>query len=157
MATGARSRRSIIAKLAFCTTAATYGFGALSFESSPGKCDRSDIGVAGLCTEEQAARGKARYLAASAACHGGLLQRNSGSPELAAAALMTRWGDQRVAAVRVCVRLERAQDRVAILPACARNDVRERLDVSDDGKWPNLGTRLGNSPPICRATGRNWL
>jgi mono/diheme cytochrome c family protein len=51
----------------------------------------------GVYTEEQATRGKARYFAACAACHGGPLQGDSDSPELAGTAFMKRWDDQPVA------------------------------------------------------------
>jgi hypothetical protein len=76
------------------------------------------------CTEEQAARGKARYFAACAACDGGLLQRNSGSPELAAAALMTRWGDQPVAAL-FAVASDSNADRIAWLAKISFTGVRK--------------------------------
>ena len=51
----------------------------------------------GVYTKDQAARGKARYFAACAACHGGLLQGDSDSPELAGTAFMKRWGEQSIA------------------------------------------------------------
>jgi hypothetical protein len=37
----------------------------------------------------------------------------------------------------------------------SRGRMKRRSDgvLTKRGKWPNLGTRLGNSPPICRATG----
>jgi len=50
----------------------------------------------GVYTKEQAARGKARYFASCAVCHGGLLQGDSDSPELAGTSFMKRWGDQSV-------------------------------------------------------------
>lgn len=51
----------------------------------------------GVYTQDQAARGKARYFTACAACHGGLLQGDSDSPELAGTSFMKRWGDQPIA------------------------------------------------------------
>jgi S-disulfanyl-L-cysteine oxidoreductase SoxD len=51
----------------------------------------------GVYTKDQAARGKARYFTACAACHGGLLQGDSDSPELAGTAFMKRWGEQSLA------------------------------------------------------------
>jgi S-disulfanyl-L-cysteine oxidoreductase SoxD len=53
----------------------------------------------GVYTKEQAARGKARYFSSCAVCHGGLLQGDSDSPELAGPAFMKRWGDQSVGAL----------------------------------------------------------
>jgi quinoprotein glucose dehydrogenase len=50
----------------------------------------------GVYTKEQAARGKTRYFTACAVCHGGLLQGDSDSPELAGNSFMKRWGDQSV-------------------------------------------------------------
>jgi mono/diheme cytochrome c family protein len=50
----------------------------------------------GVYTKEQAARGKARYFSSCAVCHGGLLQGDSDSPELAGTSFMKRWGDQSV-------------------------------------------------------------
>ena len=50
----------------------------------------------GVYTKEQAARGKARYFASCAVCHGGLLQGDSDSPELAGNSFMKRWDDQSV-------------------------------------------------------------
>jgi cytochrome c len=50
----------------------------------------------GVYTKEQAARGKTRYFASCAVCHGGLLQGDSDSPELAGNSFMKRWGDQSV-------------------------------------------------------------
>jgi mono/diheme cytochrome c family protein len=47
-------------------------------------------------TKEQAARGKARYFASCAVCHGPQLQGDSDSPELAGKSFMKRWGDQSV-------------------------------------------------------------
>jgi S-disulfanyl-L-cysteine oxidoreductase SoxD len=51
----------------------------------------------GVYTNEQAARGKTRYFASCAICHGALLQGDSDSPELAGKSFMKRWGDQSVA------------------------------------------------------------
>jgi len=51
----------------------------------------------GVYTKNQAARGKARYFNACAACHGGLLQGDSDSPELAGTSFMKRWRDQPIA------------------------------------------------------------
>jgi quinoprotein glucose dehydrogenase len=51
----------------------------------------------GVYTKEQAARGKARYFTSCAACHGGVLQGDSDSPELAGPGFMKRWGDQSIA------------------------------------------------------------
>jgi S-disulfanyl-L-cysteine oxidoreductase SoxD len=53
----------------------------------------------GVYTKEQAARGKARYFSSCAVCHGGLLQGDSDSPELAGSSFMKRWGDQSVGAL----------------------------------------------------------
>jgi cytochrome c len=53
----------------------------------------------GVYTKEQAARGKARYFASCAVCHGPQLQGDSDSPELAGKSFMKRWGDQSVAAL----------------------------------------------------------
>jgi quinoprotein glucose dehydrogenase len=50
----------------------------------------------GVYTKEQAARGKTRYFAACAVCHGSALQGDSDSPELAGRSFMKRWGDQSV-------------------------------------------------------------
>ena len=50
----------------------------------------------GVYTKEQAARGKTRYFASCAVCHGGLLQGDSDSPELAGTSFMKRWSDQSV-------------------------------------------------------------
>src|SRR5712664_103445 len=50
----------------------------------------------GVYTKEQAARGKTRYFAACAVCHGPALQGDSDSPELAGKSFMKRWGDQSV-------------------------------------------------------------
>jgi mono/diheme cytochrome c family protein len=51
----------------------------------------------GVYTKDQAARGKTRYFTACAACHGGLLQGDSDSPELAGVGFMKRWGEQSIA------------------------------------------------------------
>jgi quinoprotein glucose dehydrogenase len=51
----------------------------------------------GVYTKGQAARGKTHYFTACAACHGGLLQGDSDSPELAGVGFMKRWGDQSIA------------------------------------------------------------
>jgi len=51
----------------------------------------------GVYTKEQAARGKARYFTSCAACHGGVLQGDSDSPELAGTGFIKRWGDQSIA------------------------------------------------------------
>jgi hypothetical protein len=53
----------------------------------------------GVYTNEQAALGKARYFAARAACHGGLLQVTSESAQIAGTAFVKRRGDQPVAAL----------------------------------------------------------
>jgi S-disulfanyl-L-cysteine oxidoreductase SoxD len=50
----------------------------------------------GVYTKEQAARGKTRYFASCAVCHGSELQGDSDSPELAGKSFMKRWGDQSV-------------------------------------------------------------
>jgi mono/diheme cytochrome c family protein len=50
----------------------------------------------GVYTKDQAARGKTRYFAACASCHGGLLQGDSDSPELAGTSFMKRWGEQSI-------------------------------------------------------------
>src|SRR5215467_15287605 len=50
----------------------------------------------GVYTKEQAARGKTRYFASCAVCHGPQLQGDSDSPELAGSSFMKRWGDQSV-------------------------------------------------------------
>src|SRR5215813_4818711 len=50
----------------------------------------------GVYTKEQAARGKTRYFASCAVCHGPQLQGDSDSPELAGKSFMKRWGDQSV-------------------------------------------------------------
>jgi len=50
----------------------------------------------GVYTKEQAARGKTRYFASWAVCHGALLQGDGDSPELAGKSFMKRWGDQSV-------------------------------------------------------------
>ena len=50
----------------------------------------------GVYTKEQAARGKTRYFASCAVCHGSQLQGDSDSPELAGKSFMKRWGDQSV-------------------------------------------------------------
>ena len=51
----------------------------------------------GVYTKEQATRGKTRYFASCAVCHGPQLQGDSDSPELAGKSFMKRWGDQSVA------------------------------------------------------------
>jgi mono/diheme cytochrome c family protein len=53
----------------------------------------------GVYTKDQAARGKTRYFTACAACHGGQLQGDGDTPELAGKLFMKRWGDQSVAAL----------------------------------------------------------
>lgn len=85
--------------IAFCTTAAAVGFIALAPIVFPAKAAETTSVWQGVYTEAQAARGKARYFAACAACHGGLLQGDSDSPELAGSAFIKRWGDQPVAAL----------------------------------------------------------
>src|SRR5260370_40774151 len=50
----------------------------------------------GVYTKEQAVRGKTRYFASCAVCHGAELQGDSDSPELAGKSFMKRWGDQSV-------------------------------------------------------------
>ncbi len=50
----------------------------------------------GVYTKEQAARGKTRYFASCAVCHGPQLQGDSDSPELAGKSFMKRWGDQSI-------------------------------------------------------------
>jgi cytochrome c553 len=57
---------------------------------------RRHIGVGRVYTKEQAARGKTRYFASCAVCHGPQLQGDSDSPELAGKSFMKRWGDQSV-------------------------------------------------------------
>jgi S-disulfanyl-L-cysteine oxidoreductase SoxD len=68
---------------------------------SPGTAPSAAEGVIsvweGVYTKEQAARGKTRYFASCAVCHGALLQGDSDSPELAGKSFMKRWGDQSVA------------------------------------------------------------
>jgi S-disulfanyl-L-cysteine oxidoreductase SoxD len=85
--------------IGFCTTAAVCGFVALAPIVSPANATDTTSAWQGVYTAAQAARGKARYFAACAACHGGLLQGDSDSPELAGTAFMKRWGDQPVAAL----------------------------------------------------------
>lgn len=85
--------------IAFCTIAATFGFVALTAIICPTNATETTSVWQGVYTKEQAARGKARYFTACAACHGGLLQGDSDSPELAGTAFMKRWGDQPVAAL----------------------------------------------------------
>lgn len=53
----------------------------------------------GVYTKDQAARGKARYFTACAACHGGVLQGDGDAPELAGKSFMKRWGNQSVSAL----------------------------------------------------------
>jgi mono/diheme cytochrome c family protein len=66
----------------------------------PGHAAESDISaMQGLYTKDQAARGKARYFVACAACHGGLLQGDGDTPELAGKSFMKRWGNQSVGAL----------------------------------------------------------
>jgi hypothetical protein len=84
--------------IAFCTTLAAFGFVALTAIVFPVNSTETTSVWQGVYTEEQAARGKARYFAACAAC-GGLLQADSDSPELAGTAFIKRWGDQPVAAL----------------------------------------------------------
>src|SRR5258706_3312324 len=50
----------------------------------------------GVYTKEQAARGKTRYFASCAVCHGAELQGDSDSPELAWKSFIKRLGDQSV-------------------------------------------------------------
>jgi cytochrome c len=85
--------------IAFCTTAAAFGFIAPTPIVFPAKATETISVWQGVYTEEQAARGKTRYFAACAVCHGGLLQGDNDSPELAGTAFMKRWGDQPVAAL----------------------------------------------------------
>jgi mono/diheme cytochrome c family protein len=53
----------------------------------------------GVYTKDQAARGKTRYFASCASCHGGVLQGDGDVPELAGKSFMKRWSDQPVAAL----------------------------------------------------------
>jgi S-disulfanyl-L-cysteine oxidoreductase SoxD len=53
----------------------------------------------GVYTKEQAERGKSRYFTSCASCHGGLLQGDGDTPELAGKSFMKRWGDQSVGAL----------------------------------------------------------
>jgi S-disulfanyl-L-cysteine oxidoreductase SoxD len=85
--------------IAFCTTAAALGFIAPTAIVFPADATEAISVWQGVYTKEQAARGKTRYFAACAVCHGGLLQGDSDSPELAGTAFMKRWGDQPVAAL----------------------------------------------------------
>src|SRR5258706_13817125 len=50
----------------------------------------------GVYTKEQAARGKTRYFASCAVCHGAELQGDSDSPELAGKSFIKRGADQSV-------------------------------------------------------------
>ena len=85
--------------IAFCATTAAFGFAALTPIVLQANATETTSVWQGVYTKEQAERGKARYFVACAACHGGLLQGDSDSPELAGTAFMKRWGDQPVAAL----------------------------------------------------------
>ena len=50
----------------------------------------------GVYTKEQAARGKTRYFASCAVCHGQQLQGDSDSPELAGNSFIKRWDEQSI-------------------------------------------------------------
>ena len=66
-------------------------------QGAPARAAEAAVSVwQGVYTKDQAARGKARYFTACAVCHGGLLQGDSDSPELAGTSFMRRWGDQPV-------------------------------------------------------------
>ena len=86
--------------IASFTTAAAFGLViALSPAGFPANAAEITSVWQGVYTKEQAARGKARYFSACAACHGGLLQGDSDSPELAGTSFMKRWGGQSIAAL----------------------------------------------------------
>src|ERR1700736_3907785 len=68
----------------------------LAAGATPQAGENLTSGGGGVYTKEQAERGKTRYFASCAVCHGGLLQGDSDSPELAGNSFMKRWGDQSV-------------------------------------------------------------
>jgi mono/diheme cytochrome c family protein len=69
----------------------------IALRSFPARAADSGISaMQGVYTKDQAARGKTRYFAACAACHGGLLQGDGDTPELAGKSFMKRWGNQPV-------------------------------------------------------------
>jgi cytochrome c len=83
---------------AFFTLGALFGFfmGQAITVPAASAAEGATSAWQGVFTKDQAARGKTRYFAACASCHGGLLQGDSDSPELAGTAFMKRWGDQPV-------------------------------------------------------------
>jgi len=70
--------------------------GALSSAGAPANAAEVVSTWQGVYTKAQAERGKSRYFTSCAACHGGLLQGDGDTPELAGKSFMKRWGDQPV-------------------------------------------------------------
>jgi S-disulfanyl-L-cysteine oxidoreductase SoxD len=75
---------------------AAFAVCALALGAPPTAAENPTSVWQGVYTKEQAARGKTRYFSSCAVCHGGLLQGDSDSPELAGNSFMKRWGEQSV-------------------------------------------------------------
>jgi S-disulfanyl-L-cysteine oxidoreductase SoxD len=85
--------------ITFLASAALTLSGALCSAGVP--ADAADVVSTwqGVYTKEQAERGKSRYFTSCASCHGGLLQGDGDTPELAGKLFMKRWEDQSIAAL----------------------------------------------------------
>jgi S-disulfanyl-L-cysteine oxidoreductase SoxD len=85
--------------LAFTAVAVVSLPGAVAMSTSACAAESGASARQGVYTKDQAARGKSRYFTSCAACHGGVLQGDGDTPELAGTSFMKRWGDQSVAAL----------------------------------------------------------
>jgi mono/diheme cytochrome c family protein len=73
--------------------------GATAISAPAHAAENGASALQGVYTKDQAARGKTRYFTSCAACHGGVLQGDGDTPELAGKSFMKRWGDQSVGAL----------------------------------------------------------
>jgi S-disulfanyl-L-cysteine oxidoreductase SoxD len=90
------SRHSI----AFFAIGATVTALAMTIGATPPRAAETTLSVwQGVYTKDQALRGKARYFAACASCHGGVLQGDGDVPELSGKSFLKRWGDQPIGAL----------------------------------------------------------
>jgi S-disulfanyl-L-cysteine oxidoreductase SoxD len=85
--------------LAFAAVTIAVLSGAAVISAPAQATENGTSALQGVYTKDQASRGKTRYFTSCAACHGGVLQGDGDTPELAGKLFMKRWGDQSVAAL----------------------------------------------------------
>jgi S-disulfanyl-L-cysteine oxidoreductase SoxD len=132
--------------IAFCTSAAAFCFIAPTPTVCPADATETISVWQGVYTEEQAARGKTRYFAACAVCHGGLLQADSDSPELAGTSFLKRWGDQPVPALFAFATSQMSVDQPGSLGGQGYADVIAFI-LATNG-FPNGERELPMSKPL---------